>query len=244
MILLSLSKVRLGFVPALLLLSATAAQAKPGNHFEVRKPSPPPVAIKGKPYSGELVSVSTGVRLDGSRIKQTNVLRTEYRDSQGRMRREQVIPPVTPESLRIVTIDDPAARVEYVLEPKKKIAHRFTFKESTGPGESAARISLGPPEMPSSPANTEPLGTKIIQGMTAEGVRETLTIDDTPVHPDSVPRDIVTDTWTATGVQAVILIHTSNEGSESETRMTNLRLAAPCSRRRSPGFRRNTRPPR
>ncbi len=110
----------------LLALSIAGASAESINHFAIRKPSAPQVAVKGKPYSGQLVTESIMVQPDGTRITDKYVERTEYRDSEGRTRRELLAPPDTKESLRIVTIDDPVAGVEYVLEPKKKIAHQFT----------------------------------------------------------------------------------------------------------------------
>ncbi len=55
----------------------------------------------------------------------------------------------------------------------------------------------------------------------AEGVRETLTIDDTFAHPDSALRDFVTDTWTSMDLQAVLRQDTNDD---SNTQMTNLRM--------------------
>ena len=53
-----------------------------------------------------------------------------------------MIPPDEKESLRIVTINDPDVGVEYVLEPAKKIAHRFKLTASP-----TLRLSFGPRDL-------------------------------------------------------------------------------------------------
>jgi TonB family protein len=213
---------RRGVILLVLSFAAASAQPRPFSHLTIRKPSPPPVAVKGVPYSGEFVSESKHELDDGTRIIESYVVRTEYRDSQGRTRREQVLPPATKESLRWVTIDDPAAAVEYVLEPAKKVAHRFTMKPSPLP-----QLSLGPPEVSvhGIATKSEVLGTQTIQGLRAEGVRQTLTIPDSSPLGDRGPRQVMTDTWTATDLQTVVYEHTVDLlfGNETNGRMTNLR---------------------
>jgi len=63
------------FPVLLLLVSLTAAPAQPkayDHSIDIRKPSPPPLAVKGMPYSGELLGERTLV-FDSARIKQTFV---------------------------------------------------------------------------------------------------------------------------------------------------------------------------
>jgi hypothetical protein len=192
---------RTGYLVALVSLSmaAVSAQPKPTNRVSVRKPPKPLGAVKGFPYSGELLYESTGNLPDGTRIKQTYVRSKEYRDSQGRTRREELIPPDSKDALQVITIYDPAAMVEYVLEPAKKIAHRFTLREMPPP-----RVSLGPPEVsplegiaPEIAANVaakvETLERQTIEGFPAEGVRRTLTMADTSA-PGGGAREIVIET--------------------------------------------------
>jgi TonB family protein len=226
---------RAGLGLALLLpwFAIASAQPKAKSGVDIRKLPKPPGAVQGKPYSGELRSETNGDLPDGTRITQTYLRSKEYRDSRGRTRREESIPPDSKNALQVITIYDPAAMVEYVLEPEKRIAHRFTLKESP-----PARVSLGPPEVSpiegSSPdiaanvtAKLETLELQVIEGFPAEGVRRTLTIGDTSLLGDRGPTHLVIDTWTATDLQIIVLERDSNSGaggsSETSTRMTNLR---------------------
>lgn len=204
---------------AILLLAAqtASAQPKPENHRNIRKPSTPPAAVKGIPYSGEMHTESTAVAPDGTRITRMATLRKEYRDAQGRTRREEETPPEANGFLRIVTIDDLVAGVEYVLEPAKKIAHRFKLEPSK-PG-----LSLGPPDASAFPAKTETLEPKLVHGMRVDGVRRTITVTGNSARGRG-PSDTVLETWTASDLQIVILETTSTIDSETTTQMTDLRL--------------------
>jgi TonB family protein len=210
---------RSGIILLALSVVFASAQPRPVSRLTIRKPSPPPVAVKDEPYSAEFVSESKRELDDGTRITLSYVVRTEYRDSQGRTRREQALPPVTKESPRWVTIDDPAAAVEYVLEPAKKIAHRFTMKPSSLP-----QLSLGPPEVAlyGITTKTEVLGMQTIQGFRAEGVRQTQIQPGTPGPGGQRGWVRVTNTWTAPDLQTVVLEHISVDGSETNTQMTKL----------------------
>jgi TonB family protein len=229
------TNIRAGLGLALLFLWFAIASGQPQakSGVDIRKLSKPPGAVLAKPYSGELRSETTGTLRDGTRITQNYLRSKEYRDSQGRTRREESIPPDSNDALQVITIYDPAAMVEYVLEPEKRIAHRFTLKEAP-----PARVSLGPPEVSPiegvSPdiagnvtARIDPLEPQVIDGFAAEGVRRTLTIGDTSPLGDRGPTNLVIDTWTAADLQIIVLERDSNSGrggsSETSTRMTNLR---------------------
>ncbi len=75
-------------------------------------------AVKGAPYSAELVSESVQVLPDGNRIVHRSTGRV-YRDSEGRTRREQDLEPGRPGH---VTITDPVAKVSYSLDPETRVA--------------------------------------------------------------------------------------------------------------------------
>ncbi len=217
---------RAGIALALLIVPLTAAwgqgvsskdtlpvDRQPELRVPIRKPGAL-VALKGQPYSGETHSESIQVRADGTRIAQTGVPRKEFRDSQGRMRREQVFPPENKDGLRIVTIDDPGAGFEYVLEPGKKIVHRFTV----GPRASGGAA-------PAAPGNFDALGMEVIQGIRAEGVRRTIGF---PAVGDRAAREVVIETWTASLLQIVMREHTSDPlRGETTVLMTNLRTEEP-----------------
>lgn len=194
-------------------------QSDPTVPLRIRKPLVSPVALKGMPYSGEWTSERTLVRADGSRIVETGVPRREYRDSQGRTRRERAIPSDSREGVRIVTIDDPAANVEYVLEPGKRIAHRFSLEPSN------PTAATGRPEVPAL-AQAEALEPELIRGLRAEGVRRTVAY---PAVGNQAAREVVIETWTAAELQIVLREHTNDPLlGETNLRLTELRMDEPA----------------
>src|SRR6188474_3301952 len=68
--------------------------------------------VKGQPYSAEVVSESIQTLADGNRIVQKTTGRV-YRDSEGRVRREEDRPGGGP----TVTITDPVAGTTFTLDP-------------------------------------------------------------------------------------------------------------------------------
>lgn len=82
--------------------------------------------VTGAPYSAKIVTETVQPFADGNSITHTSTS-TVYRDSQGRMRREQNINIVGPSqasgsSVQFITIDDPVSGVHYTLNPNKMIA--------------------------------------------------------------------------------------------------------------------------
>jgi hypothetical protein len=75
--------------------------------------------VKGAPYAAEVVNESTQTLADGNRIVQRSSARV-YRDSQGRVRREEDRASGAPG----VSISDPVAGVSFSLDAEKRIAFR------------------------------------------------------------------------------------------------------------------------
>ena len=84
-------------------------------------------AVKGAPYSADEVRESTQVLGDGTTIHNESKV-TVYRDGEGRVRRE------TPNE---ISIWDPSAGTNYVLNPKtmtaRKMSLNFVLKSTAGP---------------------------------------------------------------------------------------------------------------
>jgi hypothetical protein len=74
-------------------------------------------ALKGAPYSADVVTDHTQSLPDGNRIVQHTTGRV-YRDAEGRVRREEDRPSGTPS----ISITDPVAGVSYSLDPETRIA--------------------------------------------------------------------------------------------------------------------------
>jgi hypothetical protein len=84
--------------------------------------------VRDAPFSGEGITTVTQTLADGTRIDRTTTSKL-YRDSAGRVRREQTIMGLAAldpsrESEMLITIVDPVARLTYVLNPTTRMARR------------------------------------------------------------------------------------------------------------------------
>jgi TonB family protein len=163
-------------------MAASAQRTPPANQI-IPKPEVLSPAVKGEPFSAERHKVRNRTLRDGTLITETWPVGKLYRNSQGSMRIERSLLTFAnaPEFPRVVELDDPGAGTEYILEPQRKLAHRFTLipVSSAAPDSEAA----------------ESLGAWLIQGFSAQGLRRTTTIP---------PGVIVTETWTAPELGIVV----------------------------------------
>ncbi|HEX3560709.1 MAG TPA: hypothetical protein VHU19_16005 [Pyrinomonadaceae bacterium] len=117
--------------------------------------------VKGAPYSAQAVTETVQALADGNRIVHKNTAQV-YRDSEGRTRREQALSSIGPYSTagdppQTVFINDPAAGVNYILDPRNKTVlklarvewHIMEDKEPTG------QVSSPPPAGPDAGALRE-----------------------------------------------------------------------------------------
>jgi TonB family protein len=151
---------------------------------------------------------------DGTRITENWPVRRLYRDAQGRTRvdRPLLTSPDAPETPRIVEIGDPAAGVEYILEPLHKIAHRFSVSAAAPSAAIVAPPSIAFPAPAGSKAEIEDLGAWVIQGLRAEGVRRTVRVPASPLPQGAVAVGedgdrslvLVEETWTAPELHIVV----------------------------------------
>jgi len=98
--------------------------------------------VTGAPYSAEAVTETIQTLGDGNRIT-NRITSMLYRDSEGRTRREQSlkglgISNTGEEPFKTIFINDPVAKVNYVLDSRSHTAHKsvpFTFEFSGKKGE-------------------------------------------------------------------------------------------------------------
>ena len=171
------------FALAWLLGAAASGQQAPSASQTIPKPLALPPIVMGAPFSAERHKVRNRTLGDGTLIMETWPVRKLYRNSQGSTRTERPLLTFAnaPEFPRIVELDDPAAGVEYILEPQRKLAHRFTL----------IPVSSPPPDSEAG----ESLGAWVTQGFRADGLRRTTAI------PMGV---VVTETWTAPELGIVV----------------------------------------
>jgi len=108
--------------------------------------------VKGAPFSAEAVTETTQTLADGNRISKKSVA-AQYRDSEGRTRRDMTMPAIGPlaasgDAPSFVMINDPVAGLTYHLDTKAKTARKLPPMPplvSFGPDTKAAGVRMRMP---------------------------------------------------------------------------------------------------
>jgi len=206
-----------------------------------------PRIVTGAPYSAQAVTETTQVLPDGNRItrKSSSLI---ARDSQGRTRREQnlnsVGPWASPEDGAFVSIDDPVAGARYTLIKNSKSAIKFAFnpaqiqerreaerklKQAARSKEQAERGGgqLAIASEPKTAVATELLGTRMIEGIPAEGKRVTETIPAGKIGNEK-PIEVINETWYSSELQTVVMSkHSDPRSGDVVYTLTNILRAEP-----------------
>jgi hypothetical protein len=169
--------------------------------------------VTGAPYSADQI---TTVRLTvfGSQIEQQVVARL-YRDSAGRIRREQTVgglekPGPLDRSDLVVTIVDPTRGVMYTLNPATRTAYRTPID----------RTDSAPLR-----AQEESLGTREIEGLVTIGRRAVVSLPGVGSQP---PVEIVDERWDSVDLRVALLaLHRDSRSGEFEQRLSNVQRAEP-----------------
>ncbi len=193
--------------------------------------------VKGAPYSAEAVTETTQTLSDGNRIVQRTSSK-QYRDSEGRERREET------SSMGAVFISDPVARVSYTLHPDSRTADKspltggaviskvysnggtvpLTFHFNLGTpmtgGTTPAAIDLAIAATNS--ANTEQLGPIQMEGVVAQGTRTTTTIPAGQIGNER-PINVVSERWYSPDLQMTVMTKVSDPRSgDTVYKLTNI----------------------
>jgi len=208
--------------------------------------------VKGKPYAADTSTETIQTLADGNRIVNRSVSKF-YRDSQGRTRREQTfgnVDPSNPSPHEVkIFIDDPVANSAYVLDPGDKSARlasrsdKFLAERDSGSHEPhmlirfkndhdasiESSLSVPVPDLPkldeSHDIVKEDLGKRTIEGVECTGTQQTITIPANQVGNER-PLAIVTETWYAPAIQAVVQSTTSDPRFGQTTyQLHNLQVA-------------------
>ncbi len=196
--------------------------------------------IAGAPYSADAVNETVQTLADGNRIVERTTTK-QYRDSQGRERRELG---------SMITISDPIAKVSYTLHPETKTAEKmpaaggrnffFFSYESFRRGQPAPAIdvarplhvTVAPPLLPpggapADPGPTELLPARTIEGVQANGTRTARTIEAGAIGNER-PIEIVDETWTAPELGVTILTtHSDPRSGVTTYKLTNINRSEP-----------------
>jgi len=211
-------RIAFSFIVAGLAALALPVWAQSPDHGIVHFPGPgfhtTPVT-SGAPYSAEEIRECLQVGSDGTRFTTTGPNETIYRDSEGRMRTEHTsmlgmtTPPGAP---WIIEIEDPVAKVSYVLDAQAKVAHRVAW---LSPPARAASSPL-PAHGTRSQLTTQDLGQREIQGVMAQGNRH-VERRPTGTSGSDRPFQIVEESWYSPGLQQAVLHKTSDPRSGEST---------------------------
>ena len=211
--------------------------------------------VTAAPYTATATTESTQVLADGNRIvnKTSSFV---ARDSQGRTRREtdlHRIGTMQVDSPKTVFINDPTAHTQYIFTPggeaTKVIRSEGTWKE--GPqiidlqgndlrnGKSERRVNQkvivnvqGAHEVQQMKESNEQvkhedLGTQTIEGVSAQGKRETVTIPAGEIGNER-PIEIVTETWFSPELHTMVLRkHSDPRLGDSTYRLTDIKRNEP-----------------
>ena len=196
--------------------------------------------VKGAPYSAEMITESSQTLPDGNRIVRRATGRV-YRDSQGRTRREDDIEPGRVAGISII---DPVGQFAYSLDPQAKTAWKTPMgtarvlidkiqERSADPAEIERRqkveseMSAVAPTMmkqraPGWDEKVEPLPSRNIEGVMADGKRVTRTIPAGAIGNEQ-PIVSVTEEWRSADLQVLVMTRTSDPRTgESTYRLQNI----------------------
>jgi hypothetical protein len=211
----------------------------------------PGVAIQGAPYSATINNEMIQTLPDGNRIVHTST-GTTARDSQGRLRQDAALPAIgnlsAANAPHLVFILDPVAQTSYTLDLTDKTAQKMPMSPVVTGGSDPAgggntffiQMESGPaPALPLPPApgiflqkslsvnehvqeSTENLGSQLMEGVLANGVRTTRIIPAGQIGNDR-PISIITEVWTSPELKTIVYSKRNDPRMGEQTfRLTNI----------------------
>jgi hypothetical protein len=210
--------------------------------------------VKGAPYRADQITESTQTLGDGTRIHNERRV-TMYRDSQGRVRREtpEQISIWDPNSGVGYTLDTKSMtagkmQVSVSVNSGNSGPIGITFRAQTGTAGSGMAAGGGEDirvftktvmdgmnttaitvngKAATVNANKESLGTQMIEGVSAQGDRQTSTIEAGAIGNDR-PIQIVSERWYSPDLQMEVMTrHSDPRMGEEITRLVNISRAEP-----------------
>jgi hypothetical protein len=190
--------------------------------------------VKGAPFSAEIVTESIQTLADGNRIVQRSNTRV-YRDSEGRVRREEDRGSKSP----VISITDPVSGMSYSLDPDNKVArqtpnmagfrmmelekavHELTMRVPTAAADKL-KVLAGPQQEIERRIEEEkigrgPLDTRVpeqvkveqLPARDIEGVRAEGTRRTTTIAAGAIgnelPIEIVSEEWTSPDLKILVM---------------------------------------
>ena len=186
--------------------------------------------VKNAPYSAEAVTETIQRFYDGNQIVRRTTAK-QYRDSEGRERRE--------EGMGAIFITDPVAKTRYTLLPDSKTAEMqgheglqvfalhtdgkdVVVTTASGKGRGKGVTMVVRPESNDPQVKTESLGTRIIEGVQAEGSRTTRTIPAGAIG-NTRPIETIDERWYSPELDLTIMSrHSDPREGETTFQLQNI----------------------
>ena len=206
-------------------------------------------AIAGAPFTADATTEFSQILSDGNRIER-RFTTSLARDGKGRTRSEQDVAMLGPlvvlekgtnwktspaaaaapsEPPRFTVINDPVDRVTYTLDERSKEARRSPSKSATAQFIEVQKLNdkLINVRGGGNAVVVESLGTRQIEGVSAEGTRMTTTIPAGQIG-NLNPINVVTERWIAKDLQmAVLMTRRDPRSGDTVYRLTNIVRAEP-----------------
>lgn len=202
--------------------------------------------VKGAPYSAEAETEIHQTLSDGNHIDH-KVTASIYRDGEGRVRRERTLSMLGPMAAqgKMVTLFDPVEHVTYLLDAARKTAYKMPARRkgmmgmARGPkvmmgmgggvttmGMSGGNFMYKRERVESKPQSVS-LGTRTIDGVTAEGTRTTTVIPAGKIGNEK-PITVVSERWYSPQLQTYLMTRRDDPRFGVIThQITNLKLGEP-----------------
>lgn len=193
--------------------------------------------VKNAPYSAEAVTETTQSLADGTRISRRSTTRI-YRDSRGWIRREVTMGDIAGiaiagQPLSAITITDPDARRTYMIDANGKASAMDSPPPGRpfGAGGPAPSGALPTPTIEqrgsAAPPREQPIGTRTIEGIRAEGTRRITTIPAGVIGNDR-PIETIVERWFSPELGVVLLRRQVDPRfGETTFQLTNISRAEP-----------------
>jgi hypothetical protein len=181
-----------------------------------------PAVVTGLPYSSVTQSESIQTGTDGTQFDRRAEKIKTYRDSQGRTRSERYIAGGLAKDnfaeVVNVTIRDPIAGTEYILNPRTRTARQMTLhlprqEKTENNGHPDSRVEMKSSDgRPHATAKVDDLGTQVMDGLVVEGKKTTVAF---PADFEGNDRafEVVTERWFSKELEIYILIKTDDPRS-------------------------------
>jgi hypothetical protein len=202
--------------------------------------------VKGAPYSAEAVTERVQTLSDGNRIVHKNTSQV-FRDSSGRIRREQAFGMIgnwvsAEEPEKHIFINDPVAKVHYVLEPKDQTARKMKLLDKVASGPKGGEPGLEEEQdvfIPPAPGRAirekikmrtraeeirkESLGKQTMEGLEVEGSRTVSVIAAGEIGNER-PIEMFTEKWYSPELKVYVMTRRSDPRfGETTYRLTNIK---------------------